>query len=259
MIFYFSGTGNSLWVAKKLHDFWGGNIVSIAEELNTHKNDFTFDIKPNEKIFFVFPVHSWGPSILVPKFIYKINLTGYSKQEVFSVATCGDNCGYTTRVMRDELRKKDIQLTKGYSIQMPNNYILMKRFGTDPIEIANNKLKKAPFLLHEIIDDIQQKTSKKLYETGKYAFLKTYLIYPLFKKFAVNKPVFYAKDTCTSCGLCTNICPCKSIYFVEEKPKWTATCVHCTACINNCPAQAIEYGKTSQNKIRYHHPDNAFS
>lgn len=37
MIFYFTGTGNSLWVAKALSEALGEQLVSIAEELHKER------------------------------------------------------------------------------------------------------------------------------------------------------------------------------------------------------------------------------
>lgn len=255
MIFYFSGTGNALWIAKELSTAFDERLISITNELNKPKNNFTYHLQSNENIFFVFPVHSWGPAVLIYRFISKIHLDGYTNQPVYSIGTCGDNCGHTTKIMRKILRKKSIKLTKGYSIQMPNNYILMKGFSSDSIELAEQKLKNAPGLVQEVVENIKQKSDKELYTKGNLAFLKSYIIYPIFKKYALGKNRFYAKDTCISCELCVKICPTKTICFIKERPQWSNNCVQCTACINRCPVQAIEYDQISQNKRRYHHPD----
>ncbi len=255
MIFYFSGTGNSLWVAKELAATYNDKLISISEELMIPNNNFTYNISSDEKIFFVFPVHSWGPAILVFRFLKKINLINYQKQSVFLICTCGDNCGYTTKIVERILDKKSILLTKGYSIQMPNNYVLMKGFSTDTKEIETQKLNNAPNSFKKIIEDIQDNKKTDLYTTGTHPFLKSFLVYPLFRKFAIKRNSFYAKNICTACGTCIDICPTKTIFWKDNKLKWNNTCIQCTACINRCPVEAIEYGKVSQGKGRYYHPD----
>ena len=61
MIFYFTGTGNSLWVAKALSEALGETLISIADELHKKEVGLVYPVRPDEKILFVYPVHSWGP------------------------------------------------------------------------------------------------------------------------------------------------------------------------------------------------------
>jgi NAD-dependent dihydropyrimidine dehydrogenase PreA subunit/flavodoxin len=272
MIFYFSGTGNSLWVAKELAAAYNEKLISISEELILPNNHFSYSVSPDEKIFLVFPIHSWGVSVLPFRFLNKLQLVDYQKQAVYMVCTCGDNCGYAAKIVKRILQKKSIVLTKSYSIQMPNNYILMKGFGTDTKELETQKLADAPQRLQQIVEDInsachcgldpdtsgqapQSPKNKNLYVQGNFSFLKTCLVYPLFREFGIKQHQFYAKDNCVSCGLCISVCPTKTIFWRAKKPKWhKTTCVQCTACINRCPEQAIEYGKISETQGRYHHP-----
>ena len=53
MIFYFTGTGNSLWVAKALSEALGEQLVSIADELHKEKDGWGYPVRPDEKILFV--------------------------------------------------------------------------------------------------------------------------------------------------------------------------------------------------------------
>lgn len=161
MIFYFTGTGNSRWVAEALGTAFDEPLVSIADALNEGKN--AYPLGEREKVFFVFPVHSWGPAVLVPRFISRLILSGYKGQEVYFVCTCGDDCGYTDRIMRNTLARRGITLTGGFSIQMPNNYILMPGFDVDSKEIETEKLKKAPERVDEIVEAIRQKKNLSLY------------------------------------------------------------------------------------------------
>ena len=54
MIFYFTGTGNSLYAARKLADE-GEKIVSIVDALRSKAYHYTLNV--GDKLGFVFPVY----------------------------------------------------------------------------------------------------------------------------------------------------------------------------------------------------------
>jgi formate hydrogenlyase subunit 6/NADH:ubiquinone oxidoreductase subunit I len=141
------------------------------------------------------------------------------------VCTCGDNCGYASRIVKRILRKKSITLTNAYSVQMPNNYVLMSGFEVHSKEVEAQKLTDAVERIRLITDDIPTGKNRDLYVQGTNSFIKTYLIYPLFRKQGIRRNQFYAKDNCISCGLCVEICPTKTIYWQDKKAQseslWT--------------------------------------
>ena len=92
MIFYFSGTGNSLWAARQVGEAFGERLISIADELRRPEAALAYPLRDDERVFFVFPVHSWGPAVLVTRFIARLRLDRYRDQPVYALCTCGDNC-----------------------------------------------------------------------------------------------------------------------------------------------------------------------
>ena len=256
MIFYFTGTGNSLWVAKMLSETFHETLISIATELNEKKEEnLVYSLRADEKIFFVYPVHSWGPAVSIMRFIARLKLENYFHQPIYSVATCGDECGYANRLLGKALNSRQLVLTNAYSVTMPNNYILLPGFSVDSKEIEKKKLEQAPIRMAEIIKAIQTEKTLDLYHKGGAPWIKTYLVYPLFANLAIGKNSFRVTDACISCGLCERICPTQTIRMKDGKPIWTDTCVQCVACIHRCPVRAIEYGKETIKKGRYYHPE----
>ncbi len=255
MIFYFSGTGNSLWVAKQLGEAFQEPLISVADELKQDKKEYRYTLRKGEHVFFVFPVHSWGPALLIRRFIARLTLEGYAGHPIYSVCTCGDECGYTDRIMYRLLFKRNLLLSAGYSVQMPNNYILMDfdLFDVDPKPMEEEKLANAAGRIASITEAIRRSQEDPLYTTGPMPFVKSRLIYPLFAAFA-HRTSFVAMDVCTSCGLCQRVCPTHTITMEDGRPVWGKTCVQCTACIHRCPVRAIEYGSFTWKKGRYHHP-----
>ncbi|MCD8192952.1 MAG: EFR1 family ferrodoxin [Tannerellaceae bacterium] len=254
MIFYFTGTGNSRWTAETLGKELNQRVISIAKELQEKENTCCYTVKPGELLLFVFPVHSWGPPPIVTEFIRKITLDGYKQHPVYVVCTCGDDCGYTNRIMQRALATKGWKLSGCYSVTMPNNYILMKGFDVDSKEVEVAKLAAAPRRLATIMATIRGEKNKGLYHPGKFAGIKTSLINPLFIKFALGKTAFRVTGSCISCGLCEKICPTGTVCMEAGRPVWGNSCIQCVACIHQCPVRAIEYGNETVKKGRYRHP-----
>jgi len=230
MIFYFTGTGNSLYAAGNIAKAQGDRLVSIAKLMDQHKVVYHYELGENELLGFVFPIYAWAPPKMVLDFISKLEVT--SKPYVFYLSTCGNDEGRTSKKIRKALAAKGLVLDSAFSLQMPNNYI--PGFDVDPKDLEAKKLKAAEQMLSEIN--------------------KTALANPMFNRFALQTKSFSVDDTCTGCGICEEICPVHTIK-VTGKPVWGKACTQCLGCINRCPVRAIQYGKGTAKKGRYYHPD----
>lgn len=251
MIFYFSGTGNSLHVAKEVAKSQGEPPVSIVKELDNGTLDY--QLKKNELIGFVYPIYAWGPPKIVIDFIRKIRKINCEKPYVFSISTCGANEGNATRLLQKVLISKGLSLNSAFSLVMPGNYVIgddvcSKDEATTILKSAEERMKA--------INDVIEKRQTGVFQLipGSSAFFHTAVINPLFNRFARSTKSFYATDACTRCGLCEKICPVHSI-TVREKPIWNKDCTQCLACINHCPAKAIQYGTRTINRGRYVFPN----
>lgn len=253
MIFYFSATGNSKWVATQLADILGESLVSINDALKRGLTECQYRLSDDERIGFVFPVHSWGVPSVVLKFIKQLEIQGYEEHQIFAVCTCGDDAGYTNSMLRKALKNKNLILNQCYTVQMPNTYIALPFFDVDSQDVEEEKLEEAVTRIkrisQEIVDGID---NKSLYHKGSLPFLKTHFIYPIFRNCTHGKTKFHASDRCTRCGLCKDVCPTLNIKTSNGRPQWGDHCVHCLACIHHCPVKAIDYGKITAKKGRYH-------
>lgn len=254
MIFYFSGTGNSLWVAKQLGERLNEPLLNVAEAMA--KGQYSFLFEPDERPVFVFPVHSWGVPVVMRRFIEQMEILDYEIQPIFAVCTCGDDCGMTDWMLRQLFGQKKVFLRSVFSVQMPNNYILLPGFDVDPKPVEQQKLQAAQVAVEEIGEMIMRtRPLEPPYTPGRFAWLKTHWVYPLFTRFFIGKTSYHATDACISCGVCEEVCPTRNISFDGRRPSWGTDCVQCLACIHRCPARAIEYGKETLKKGRYKHPD----
>ena len=137
MIFYFSGTGNSKWIANQLSKEQKEELVFIPDALKNRT--FEFCLREDEKIGFVFPVYSWAPPEIVLNFIRQLSLKGYKRQYLFFGCSCGDDTGLTQQVLEKALSHKGWKCHAGFSVTMPNNYVLLPGFDVDKKELEKKK------------------------------------------------------------------------------------------------------------------------
>lgn len=249
MIFYFTGTGNSLYAADFIAQAQGDQVISIAREMDRKEPVFHYELGEHELLGFAFPVYAWAPPKIVLDFISKLEVRG--NPYVFALCTCGDEEGYATKVLRKALAKKGLSLDSAFTLIMPNNYLI--GVDVDPEKKEKEKRKAAELLLGEINQVITQRQRRTLAVPGRFPGLKTTVVNSLFNQFGRNAKYFYADDHCTGCGICEEICPVHTIK-VAEKPVWGKDCTQCMGCVNRCPVRAIQYGKWTVKKGRYHHP-----
>lgn len=235
MIYYFSGTGNSKWVAERL--------ASITDDVALNIMDSsTITLIEGQTIGIIFPVYAWGPPEVVLDFVK--NLDG-KPSFTFAVSTCGDEAGYSMEKLNEVF-----PLNSMYSIPMPNNYLIGSDLESEAV--VRSKISKAKESLQSIGGEIKNKKSTNHINKGKLPWLKSNIINYAFNKVARSTKSFYATDKCTSCQICVRTCPTETISLIDGKPHWGERCFQCTACINLCPEEAIQYGKGTLKRKRYH-------
>lgn len=252
MIFYFSGTGNSEHVAKRLSALLGDDrLVSIGDAVRS--DEYDYQLAADERIGWVIPVYSWGPAPIATLFAKYLRLEGCTCHTYcYTVLTCGDEVGEAPAIWRKALGKIGCQAI--FSIQMPNNYILLPGFDVDSHSLECEKRGNAEPRIAEIALRVKQKYAADEVVAGSWRKLKSRLVYPLFRRYAMSDKHFYAKkDVCTSCGLCSKVCSVGNVTMTEDgTPRWHKHCAMCLGCIHRCPVRAIEYGNATQKKGRYH-------
>lgn len=135
------------------------------------KNDtWEFSLQEDEKIGFVFPVYSWAPPVIVQEFIRKLSLKGYRQQYLFFVCSCGDDTGLTQQVMEKALAAKGWTCNAGFSVIMPNNYVLFPGFDVDSKELEEKKLAEAVPALERVNRLIAEKEYVFACKEGVFLF-----------------------------------------------------------------------------------------
>ena len=115
-IYYFTGTGNSLAVARDLARKLEGRLVSISAVFD--REWITPGAGP---LGIVFPVYHGGLPLILHKFIEK--LAGLEQIYIFAVCTYGDSPGLAIEYLADLIRLRGGELAAGFAVHMPYNYL----------------------------------------------------------------------------------------------------------------------------------------
>jgi ferredoxin len=247
-LYYFTGTGNSLMVARHLAEELGETqLLSMPKEVKNEKIALE-----NECIGLIFPVYYYGIPLIVREFLKKIDIN--AAKYIFCIATCGGSTGMAFGQVSKLLQEKGTVLASGFKMVLPDNYVLMynptseekqiERFNAEKIkikEIAKSVRKREHFGLDE-----------KFFEPSK---LIAPLAYKHTAKFGEDARRFWTNEKCNGCSSCKALCPVKNIEMKDKKPIWNEACQQCLACIHWCPHQAIEYGKGTKKRRRYRNPE----
>jgi ferredoxin/flavodoxin len=250
ILYYFTGTGNSLATAKKIADTLEDcELVPIASMMET-----SGDIIPQaERVGIIAPVYFAGLPDMVASFARRLDLT--KVLYTFSVQTYGGGGAESALAQLDKIlrRRSGRGLSAGYFVLMPGNYILMYESATG--EKRDKILTSADAKIQEIVEEIVQCKEQPL-PRSFLSWLMHTLVYSWFISHAHNKDRnFSVNDECTSCGICTEICPAHNIELVNKKPVWKHHCELCCGCIHLCPVKAIQAGKKTIGRARYKNPD----
>ena len=258
MIFYFSGCGNSKFVAETIAAGLNDTLVFIPEA--ARENRYEYELAQGESLGFVFPIYSWAPPKLVLDFVEKMTVKVPEPVEgptfkpyVYFACTCGDNCGHTEKVFRKAVEEKGWSLSACFSVQMPETYIGMVGFKLDTEKNAQLKIDRADDLLMRNIPRLIDKECFSEMVKGSLPWLKTYLVNPGFNKYATDDSKYYVDlKKCTSCGRCMDVCPVQNIKMPQGEPVWLGHCIMCMACYHQCRSNAIQYGKATVGKGQYY-------
>lgn len=235
-VLYFTGTGNNLYIAKRL----GGERYSIPKLLKENNLEFKDD-----KIGIVFPVYTLGVPNIVEEFLSKVRL---ESDYVFAVMSYGNMAGAITTQLMKIGERNGIKFSYVNKVLMVDNFL--PNFDMDR-QIKSEPGKNIEQNIDRIVDDVENRkiNVKKDSALARYA---TTLVRAV--PFFMNKPYFdkryTVEDGCNGCGTCAKVCPAGNIEIVNKRPAFQGKCMYCLACTNNCPKNVIRL-KGEKSKARF--------
>ena len=244
MIFYFSGTGNSQFVAEQLARMTDDNLICLnrllrAQQVETYRCE--------RALVFVSPTYAWRLPRIVEDWILRARFEG--NPDAYFVLSCGTGCGNAAAWARKLCAQKGLRFRGLAPVIMPENYLAM--FSTPDAAQCRAIIDRALPCIASLAESILSGTGFPRKAPSPIDRLESGPINPLFYALCVRDRAFRSSEVCTGCGRCARNCPVNNIVLRDGMPIWQGNCIHCMACIAGCPAEAIEYGSRSRGKHRH--------
>ena len=255
MIFFFSGTGNTRFIASRLAEATGDHLVSIAQAMVDGKFDYC--LEAGERIGFCFPIHGWRPPFIVRDFIRRLSLQGYvDGTYCYAFATCGDDVGLTYDYLTEDLNAVGIRLDSVFSVIMPETYNFPFIDQIDTPQSAERKIAAASQRLPKMIPAIVNRERGVMdINKSRWPRINSKLLGAFFLKHWVTDDKFTVDAcACLHCGKCREVCPVGNISCSDDGvPQWQHNhlCTTCFACYHHCPAHAIDFDGRTRGKRQY--------
>lgn len=285
VIYYFSGTGNSLYIAKLLSSELNFSYRRVSKHLKDEQS-----LELINQIVLVFPMYNHSYPLIVKDFLITLSQRISLSQIHFSaVCTYGNGLGITLIQLDKLLQELGASLSLGYGIKMPYNYVepigfkirgfldsfIIREHSDLEIKAANElaqcKVREIARLISEkgfaepeassvFIESLvvklglQNTVQKKVWaKVGGSYTTKEETFYDMVKHMDDG---FSINEKCVKCGVCSSVCPVDNIIKGNDgKPEFKHDCEQCFACVAWCPAQAIDFRNSTIERRRYHNTE----
>ncbi len=254
-IYYFSGTGNSLFVARELQKrLPDARLLPIAAFFSEPRVQATGDI-----VGIVFPVHDFTLPIVVRQFIEKTDFG--SSSYLFAVATREGTVFDGFEKADGLLAKQGKKLNAHFVFNMPDNDARKPGYTLPTaaqFEVMHRAVLQKLESVQAIVSNKQDSREEDRGVTNPAKYKPT--LDKCERKGGVQ--YFYVDKSCVGCGLCRRVCLSGKIRMAGREPEWDkkVLCSMCFACVNYCPRKAVQVKSAggeksdSPNNQRYPHP-----
>ena len=267
LILFFSGTGNTKFVAEKIKDRLKNNIKTV--KCVSVENFPAEAVKDYDFLVFGYPVYGYKMPLFLKKYAQRMTLP--SAKGIYLFCTIGYKAGNALRKTADLLSQKGGRVVGSKTFVMPGNdglLITKKGSGTAEkvLKTDYNKEKTLLDAVQSITETINQLKDTPItkrdislpHRSILYAIVTPLmsLAFTIFERIFMKK--FRVTQKCIHCGLCEKICPSGNITIQGGEVTFDNKCYFCLRCINQCPVEAIEISWFTKGKFRYKGPTGRY-
>ncbi len=235
IIYYFSGSGNTLLIARKIKEAFENQKYFVA--LRKISISGAVELEDDCHLGIVVPVAVQSTFPIVWDFIER--LPEGNMRQVFLADTMEIFSGGIVGPMKKSLEAKGYRCIGAYEFKMATSMQTSDKKAEIGQEKNKTALIKAEKYVHSLIDgsakwkripilsDVMRSISK-----GRSIWTKT------------SENIGIDHDRCIKCRLCEKLCPVNAIQLTDQHMKIQhKQCISCMRCVNYCPQNAFTLGK----------------
>lgn len=224
MVFYFTGTGNSLYIAKQIEE----NILSIPQIMRRDYIEFT-----EEAIGIVAPVYGHEVPNMVKDFLKKAI---FNTDYFYIILTYGNRHGGAAELTKKLCDECGVNVDYINVIEMVDNWL--PSFDMEEQKKIDKEVEKQ---LAIILNDLNTRKSmiSEVTETD-YAAHTQFLERMRQMPIDMMQHILMVTDSCIGCSICEKVCPSSSMHVKDGRAIYVpGNCQTCLACAHACPQKAI--------------------
>jgi len=245
LVFYFTATGNSLFVARQFSD----TPLSIPQELK--KTDLVYEA---DEIAFVCPDYAGAIPKIVREFVSKGT---FKAPYIFSVITFGNACVNVAEYWDEFCQEHGVKNNYIRPILMVDNYL--------PVFDMNQQItidKHTDENLATILEEVG--AHKDFIAPAEMGFFNKDMLKGMQDQhfsMTAERLLQLREDRCVQCMTCANVCPHKNFSLADKGVSFSGNCEYCLACVHACPQKALTLRSAREGwpgernpEARYRHP-----
>jgi len=245
IVFYFSATGNSKYVAELFCENMNAGCHSIEED-----TDFSQLIIQNDIVGFCYPIYGSRVPRLMRDFVEK-NIKLLENKKLIIFCTQMGFSGDGARVLTDLFPRDYVNVVQAEHFLMPTNVCNLS-----VLPLAGKKLTQWYLV-------ITQKRTRKVCDNIRSGIIKKRGFNPISRALGLIQGTFlpgierralskvWIKKDCNQCGLCVSLCPMNNLMLTNGTIVPQNNCMMCYRCINKCPQKAISVFLRGKVKTQY--------
>lgn len=249
MILYFSGCGNSRYVAQELTRLLDDRLFPILDPPLDESGALA--LAEGERLGVVCPIYAWDVPRVVRDAVQRMRFA-VEPSYCFLVCTCGDTVGAVDSHYSKLLQTKGLRLNSVFSFVMPETYINLPGFNLDTPESERRKIAAVRERLPQVAHRIAACEQVIDVKAGSMPAFKSGPVNNLFYSLLITDKKFRVDSICIACGHCAEVCQLHNIKMHDGRPQWLGHCTNCMACYHYCPKNAIHFGNITRGKGQYY-------